>query len=499
MISRKTLRNAGAAILGTLVGTSPAYAANLDSDGDVENQISYALETLSGASSHTTTIDEVTYYHSPHRTDRAGSPVVFDFKMPISAADGDTLRFTFNYEGMAIGDNADLADSSLRFHATLAGSQITAIDDTDIDLFVGGEGKQQSVQFLVTLGGAALTTDNYARLTFNEFYVTADGTGGTGSIEMASVVRTASGVTLPEVSGQRVPGIRVVRALMDETTTATNATASVEDGFLSFRDADGSVSIGTIKVNTMLDDVFAVIEAGNGGAATLQTSPNNIVASTSRVTFGGGDLSFVDDVFLADTAACASGGTSLVTTEGEGDEQTMVWKTENDRLLVDAFVTEQHICIDPDGETPIPETEPFTAVLGYAPVSDDIAFPPAPSPVTLGRIERDGTTVNLAYLTTSRFYSQRLVLRNRGSDPVEYSLAFATEDGIEAQAGEDASGMLQPGVTVLSLVRDDVVTITGGNRAAATLTVVAPQSQIGVATTQVTLDSRTTDTVVYLQ
>ena len=47
MISSKTLKIAGAAILGTLVGTSPAYAQmSLDADGKVVNPATYARETL---------------------------------------------------------------------------------------------------------------------------------------------------------------------------------------------------------------------------------------------------------------------------------------------------------------------------------------------------------------------------------------------------------------------------------------------------------------------
>jgi hypothetical protein len=78
-----------------------------------------------------------------------------------------------------------------------------------------------------------------------------------------------------------------------------------------------------------------------------------------------------------------------------------------------------------------------------------------------------------------------------------YTVTFQTEDGTTATALPAATGMLAPNEN-LALRVTDIVDITGNTtRCSATVTVVAPQGNISVATTQVNLSDASTDTVSY--
>ena len=107
-------------------------------------------------------------------------------------------------------------------------------------------------------------------------------------------------------------------------------------------------------------------------------------------------------------------------------------------------------------------------------------------------IDRNGTTVQLPYLTTREGYVQRIRIRNRGSGEAKYTLDYATN--AEAVEGTDR-GVLEPGERKVLVVRD-VVEITGSTTTAGTLIVEAQPRQIDVATTVNTADGGI-DTVVY--
>ena len=107
------------------------------------------------------------------------------------------------------------------------------------------------------------------------------------------------------------------------------------------------------------------------------------------------------------------------------------------------------------------------------------------------------TTVHLPFLTTGEGYNQRIVVVNRGAEAAGYRLDFTTEDEVTATAGTDASGVLAGGeTTTLSLRNDDVVTLEGGTRVSATLTVTgADPVDVDVATVLVNRNDGGADVV----
>ncbi len=116
----------------------------------------------------------------------------------------------------------------------------------------------------------------------------------------------------------------------------------------------------------------------------------------------------------------------------------------------------------------------------------------------IGHIRRNGTTVDLTYLTVSEKYNQRLTIVNKGKNEATYTLgSFVTEEGTRAVAKAAARGTVAAGGQVVLRV-SDLVEFTGRTtRGAATLSINADVGDIRVATTQVNLLDGGTDTVVY--
>ena len=120
---------------------------------------------------------------------------------------------------------------------------------------------------------------------------------------------------------------------------------------------------------------------------------------------------------------------------------------------------------------------------------------------TIGEIKRNGTTVNLTYLTTHPSYNQRVIIVNRSGQPVTYALGeLVAEDGIEVTAMDGAEGSVGAGEKAVIRV-DSMVMFEASNlnrrRAAGTLALNGPKDHIAVATTQVNSMDGSTDTVLY--
>ena len=208
------------------------------------------------------------------------------------------------------------------------------------------------------------------------------------------------------------------------------------------------------------------------------------------MTFSGTYFQFPSKVTVDDT--CRAIGTDIRikdTATGIYADMTMPVGAGN-------FETAMSLCIHVDGETTIPETDEYQVTTKYAGITG-AAFPPPSGTYDLGKIERDGTTYHIPYLTTFDGYNQRIAVVNRSGRTVDYVFTdFMAEDGNTVTGGEAHSGTFSPGQTVL--MATDIVTIEGGARAAANLTIVADPSVISAATQTVNLGSRGTDTV-YLQ
>ena len=473
MISSKTLRNAAAAALVTLVGTSSAYAqvvVGTDAGGTITGKNVIARETI--LSTNPIRSGGVVYY-------RVDGSSTLQVRVPVGMALGatDTALVRVTLDGMVFGQAAVLDTNT-------DGAADTAVGSVTETLLSGGQAGNSEAVFSVS--GAAVVATNY-------FYLEPTSIGisnaGRGSVTI-QVSRTVGGFTFGPT--YQVPdAVRLVAGISDDSEEIVNPVASVDTGFTAFITGTGVsgesntiARVGSVNLGLATVASGLTLRAQAGGAVTARSS---LVAST-RVGFSG-NLSFAKAVYLSNDACASTGSFSLVT----GEAGALMWKTGDARATA-AQADGRHLCIEADGETQIPET------MNYMAEVDDTAlanaqFPPVDQQFTLGKINRDGTTVRIPFLSTFDGYNHRIVLSNRGTAPISYEMSFATENGVTATPGDRASGMLQPGVTTIPAA--DLVTLSGGGRTAATIEAVTSPSSLGVATVLVNREDGSTDTVVY--
>ena len=267
---------------------------------------------------------------------------------------------------------------------------------------------------------------------------------------------------------------------LDVDTDPDTATAEVSTGFLAFT---GAVDADTAAIGNWGVTVDTTDTNMNSGLLVAAVGEMVTLASTNLTL--NGDVSF-GDWFIDETADnCAAADVDLVE-----DTDTFDNATANATGL--AAGSYYSLCVDVDGTEVINAGDyslTFEWDTGTRPV------PAADETIAIGSIARNGTTIQIPYLTTFEDYNQRLVIVNRGASAAEYSITFTSEDGVTATAGTAATGTVPAG-EVVSLRATDIVTLTGKTRTAATLLVVAPSANIDAATNQVNLSDGSTDTVV---
>ena len=214
----------------------------------------------------------------------------------------------------------------------------------------------------------------------------------------------------------------------------------------------------------------------------------------SSVTISG-DFSFASSAWLADSDAC----TPVVAAPGLLQSEDDMNLEKLTAQMPDAFETAMHLCISvPTGEmaVAIPETDPYMVSTEYDGGTTDAGWPANDGEHALGRIERDGTTVHIPFLTTWADYNQRIVVSNRSANEVPYWITFRPEEGTMATPGMYAMGMLAANSTMVWKATN-VVTLEGKTRTAATFVAEARSNKIDVATVIVNMMTGSTDTVNY--
>ncbi len=256
-------------------------------------------------------------------------------------------------------------------------------------------------------------------------------------------------ITVSSVTGVRAPGDMMQVRLYD--LLKAGSTLTVEGDFTLTEDKDGKQQPDNVSFNDKTDGKFAEDDDGS--------------------------ITFTLGAPLADEDAISAG---LDTTRDNADDDL-------DDLIKDAaFVLTA-------GEEAAIQESTYDYTLKFAAKDDTVVLQDATG--MFGKIDRDGTSVDIPYITTFDEYNQRLVLTNKGSRDADYQVEFRTENGVTATAGTYASGTLPAG-EVMVIKMTDLVDLEGGTRAAGEITINAPSSTITVATTQVNIMDRSTDTVV---
>ena len=368
-----------------------------------------------------------------------------------------------------------LSANNLLVSPTSAGGTIT-----NVTLAQGGAAGDDYVIFDVTSGGLAQA--DKLRLALNDLQVSPT---AAATISYAHYSTSPNAVAQTGALANDSYQAVTVANVLTPTVVATNRVANVSTtptAFTAFVDpASATASLGTVEFKLTAGAVTAV-----GAAVTALNQVINTTDGQSAFTVTG-DLSFTLGANAGATAANLTFGGSASDTAA-----TNVPSAKHSRFTTAGLAV--------DVAYPVALTATSAINLGAYSITADLvgianaAFPPADVTAALGSISRSGTTIQVPYLTTFADYNQRLVLVNRGSTAVPYTISFTEEAGVTATAGAAATGTLAAMETKI-IKATDIVTLAGSSRTAATVVITAPNTTIDAATTQVNLSDKSTDTV----
>ena len=494
MLFRKTFRNALATLLGMALAlaTGVAHAEiNLNATGTAASPIgtvTFSAETL--LSNATTDQGGVTYYNL--------FPSSADFR--VSARIGVTgpqnrqlfIRYDFGNMVARVQIAADWA-SIPDVNGAEAG--VTANDTFALE--AGGAQGNDFVVFSVTAeSGNDIASDALVVATAHNRLALRQGAPGTLRmrvyVDLADALRgNADSVT--------DTGAKVVANIAPSLITGAlpgSVTATVTSGFTAIAGTGANAGrigrlaislVGLATTDTRPAHKSVVNGADVSTLAQVAQEANSALTSGSRVTFSG---DFTVGRYVAETNAtgnCGS-GTPLVTTR---NNQVL------DSVTFAAGLGLTSFCINvPAGNSDEIPVGQYTVAVDYAKLTNAAVEPADLGETVLGAIRRDGTRVQIPYLTTYSGYTQRVVIVNRNRGAVRYTFSFVSEDGTVATAGDAATGSVA-GNSTMVLKTTDIVSLAGKTRTAAVLDVVAPNGTVDVATTQVNTNDQGTDTVIY--
>lgn len=455
MVSKKIL---SAAIAAAFLSV-PAFAA-IDL-GDKDTAIKYAKDSLLTANKVGTSLYEVA---------SAGTALNLSVELGWGVAEADQVWVRFDLTNAAFATLVDSSDLAISNGANL------------ITKASGGAAESTSVVFAVTIDTADAEQDDVVTFALADLGISP--TAGVGVTY--SLYESASGAAAGGATG-RLATVTLANAITTGTALTTtyspnNVTADVETGFLEF--TNGLVgNLGNVEV-TANGDFLAANDSLPVQLADLIVAADSVVTPAGNFTFGaenGGAVFFFD----IDGDNVVDAGEEVLNGDDEVQEFALSAINGADLKVI--------VTGDAADEYKIPVAA-YTADIDFE-AAAGVAFGATSATGALGKIERNGTVVQVPYLTTYEAYNQRLVIVNRSGAAAEYSLDFTEEAGVTATRKTAATGTLAPNETKI-IKATDLVTIAGSTRTAATLTVVASTSDIDVATTTVNLADQATDTVV---
>lgn len=269
-------------------------------------------------------------------------------------------------------------------------------------------------------------------------------------------------------------GAVTVGSGLKQSVSGGTATADVEKAFKEWTGGVSATLATPGKISSAIDT------STYSKAGTALVAANIYSANDVKVT---GDFSMTTATYTLNAASNCGGASTALTIATDKKSATATGANLNG----DAY-----LCILVDGATVIPESA-YTGEVKYTAIATP-AFAPAAFTGKIGDVVRNGTSIQVPYLTTFSDYAQRLVLVNRGGADVAYTVTFTPETGVTATPGTAATGTLKAKSTTIIPVTS-LVTLTGATRTAATVAIVSAQANIDAATTQVNLADKATDTV----
>lgn len=482
--------------LAAAVGASTALAAaggddfDLDVTGGDAPRL-YATEALSKATADVTTVGTTAYYEILG-TDTAANAANGINDLDVTAKLGVGVS-----NGAQIFVRYDLTNAVFTAAPTTAMAAGAGVGTATSQLAQGGASQSFAI-FQLTATNTSVGQASVVNLLLNGAANTSGiAITGTGNVTLDMNVyetltaATSKGTALASKTSSKgfvnpVSGLSVNIAQTNETGAALAPTAEVSSNFTLFTSgsaATGSsqkaaaIGVADTKLNTTTK------ASDRDGTVAVIGDLINTATSTAKLS---GDFTDATVKLAATAAGCNAGATQALATD----------KQSTGAITVATLNGAPVVCLSYAGTKTIPKqsvTAAFTLVSGQT----SAALPPGGSTGTVGSIAHNGTTVEFPYLTTFKDYNQRVVMVNRSSADVTYSFSFTPEDGVTAANGTMATGTVKKNSTAVVKV-SDIVTLTGGTRAAGTVVIVAPKASISVATTQVNLSDGGTDTISLL-
>jgi hypothetical protein len=364
----------------------------------------------------------------------------------------------------------DLANAT--FDDTAPAMDVSVNTGVDTLLLTGGASSSFAVFSLDTSGAtSAVTSTDVLQFAAGVTLNVTQGTNVNATIGLYET-QTQADAGGTDVLGSQASGsfITFSNAVTVTFSGGTAVTSSVAASFLNFATA-GSTQMGSIGFG-----VNASVKDPTGTDITLGAI---LSAATATVE---GDLTGIFNGGLTGIAGQIRLGSDV---DGSATVSGSVHAMDVTSAAAAEFV------FTPSTSSAIAETS-FAATVAMGGMSSATI---ASASGTIGTIVRDGTNVDIPYITTFSDYNQRLIIVNRGSVDAAYTVTFTPESGVTATAGDAATGTVPSGETMV-LSMSDVVTLEGKTRTAGHVSVVAVNSSIDVATTQVNLSDASTDTVV---
>lgn len=463
MVSKKLL---SAAIAGALFSAVPAFAAIDSTANPVTGKVKFAKESITAAA-----VDG--YYTFTGAANALG--LVADVGVGVDGAPTPVKRYV----------RVDLGNAKFVTAPTAA----MAANSTDA-IAQGGAGKN-FVIFEVTFAADFVETDNIT-ISVPDLAIASSFAPVSYTYTIYENLTNAvnkTGALNNEGKGVSVTDAASVVSGIKASLSPLTSTASVDNAFKKFvgTPAKTVATIGSFDVT-----FEAGVTAAGGAAVTLLNQVFDVAASASKVTVKG-DFSTGTWNFQSASACDGSGTTVGLTLNTAKTEATADFNDLDDGLPAAATAaTVKYLCVSGVGADVIPEGN-YNFTLDYKGIAST-KFEPADLTGVIGTIDRDGTVVQVPYVSTFDEYNQRLVLVNRGSADVAYTVTFTPETGVTVAPGTKATGTLKAKSTTI-LSAKDVVTITGATRTAATVTIVSSTGNIDAATTMVNLADKSTDTV----
>ena len=291
-----------------------------------------------------------------------------------------------------------------------------------------------------------------------------------------------------ELSRRQVTAARTSGSVGVEFTPGNPVTADVATGFAKFLNDKDTVPLGAFEVNIFPN---AHLHLDTFGQSITSHDLNLLIGRSSTVSFSSAAGFAFADFTLAEGNNCTGAKTSL---RYRGSQATQA-----SPAYAPLAIGERTLCVTAreasDGvpASSIPEAT-YSAAVKF---SDAREYHLLPGPViqaNFGRIRRNGTTVQLPFLSTYENYNDRIIIVNRANFPANYDLKFHTEEGVRAIPGAKASGTLAEKTTTVLRARD-VVTLNGGVRTAATLSIALSRDTVDVMTQRVNLTDGSIDAI----